>query len=291
MSGAPLSALRRFVDELLPFAVRLATGAVGRWREPLGDLGRQRIFFANHSSHLDAILVWAMLPGDLRRRVRPVAAKDYWEGGAIRPWLARRFRAVLVERNSESVKKHPLEAVFDALDAGDSLIIFPEGTRSPDGEIAAFKSGLHRLAKRAPEADLVPVHLENLNRILPKGEFLPAPALCFAAFGEPTRLLPGESRDAFLERTRGLVLDLAAWQVERRRRGEDAPTPPRAPAPPAPPTPPGEAETVASPDAKAEPPSDVLTESPSDAAVVDDEGEAETALASPAAEAPTEAAP
>ena len=89
-----------------------------------------------------------------------------------------------------------------------SVILFPEGTRGSGDEPARFKSGLYYIAKARPTLELVPVYLENLGRILPKGEFLPVPLLATATFGSPLRLVEGESRDAFLERARAAIIAL-----------------------------------------------------------------------------------
>ena len=196
--------------------IRLVTGAQARWVgvEPVGPDGTapQRIYFANHSSHLDAPVVWAALPREMRRRTRPVAARDYWERGRLRRHLALNvFRAVLIERQKVTAHSNPLGPMEDALAAGDSLILFPEGTRTDDaeGEMNAFKPGLWHLARKHPDAQLVPVYLENLSRILPKGEFIPVPLLAAVTFGAPVRVEEGEDKPAFLDRARRRVEALA----------------------------------------------------------------------------------
>jgi 1-acyl-sn-glycerol-3-phosphate acyltransferase len=194
----------------IALAARLLTGATPRWRGCAAE-PRLRVYFANHSSNLDFVLLWASLPQFLRRRTRPVAAHDYWTTGVMRPWLASKvFRAVLIERKNVNRANNPMTPMCDALRAGDSLIIFPEGTRNPSGEIGEFKSGIHHLAREVPEAEFVPVYIENLNRVLPKGEILPVPILCSVNFGEPLRLLPGESKPAFLGRARDAIISLRA---------------------------------------------------------------------------------
>ncbi|MCW5547892.1 MAG: 1-acyl-sn-glycerol-3-phosphate acyltransferase [Opitutaceae bacterium] len=168
------------------------------------------IWFANHSSHLDFAIIWAALPGPWRAKVRPVAGRDYWEAGPLRRWLARRvFHAVLIERQRVTVANNPLEPMLAALDAGDALIVFPEGTRSRDGTLQPFKAGLYHLARARPTIPLVPVYLDNLNRILPKGDFLPVPLLAGVHAGPPIRLGEGESRELFLGRARQAVLEAA----------------------------------------------------------------------------------
>ena len=171
------------IAALLIGLTRFLVGGSGQW---LGcaPSARQRIYFANHSSHLDTLILWAAMPPDLRRRVRPVAAADYWGKGAVQRHIALKvLNAVLIERNARG--SDPLEPLRDALAAGDSLIIFPEGTRAFARLPGAFKPGLYHLAKAFPEAELVPVFLDNLRRALPKGSFFPVPISCVARFGWP----------------------------------------------------------------------------------------------------------
>jgi 1-acyl-sn-glycerol-3-phosphate acyltransferase len=199
-----------------PTLIRLVTGAQARWTgvEPFAPDGSipQRIYFANHSSHLDAPVIWSSLPAALRRRTRPVAARDYWEGSAIRRRIANNvFRAILIDRTRTSAHASPLAPLEEALAAGDSLILFPEGTRTDDegGEMNPFKPGLWHLARKHPEVQLVPVHLESLNRILPKGEFILVPLLAAVTFGAPVILAEGEGKPSFLQRARQSVEALA----------------------------------------------------------------------------------
>jgi len=168
------------------------------------------IYFANHSSHLDFPVIWAALPAAVRARARPVAGRDYWEQSALRRRLARDvFNAVLIERRQVTVATNPLEPMLAALDAGDSLIVFPEGTRSPDGRIHAFKPGLHHLARARPGVPLVPVYLQDLTRILPKGDILPVPLIASLTVGTPMGLEPAETKQDFLRRAQGAVESLA----------------------------------------------------------------------------------
>ncbi len=183
-------------------AGRLVGGGSVSWQtDPYA--ARQRIFFANHSSHLDFVLVWAHLPPAVRRRTRPVAAQDYWESGPARRYFAASvFDAVLIDRNGGG--REAVARMVEGLGDSRSLIVFPEGTRG-SGEVAEFKSGLYHLACARPDVELVPVSLENLNRILPKGEFVPVPMISRVVFGPGLRLEEGESKADFLERTRDAV--------------------------------------------------------------------------------------
>ena len=166
---------RAVIGSALAGLSRLVTGATVVWHcDPRRE--GPRIYFGNHSSHLDFMLIWSALPTGLRRGARPVAGRDYWENGPVRRYLAAQvFHAVLIDRAGEGVRCDPtaarasIERMAAELDAGHSLIVFPEGTRARDGDVGPFKSGLFHLARTRPDAELVPVYLENLNRILPKG--------------------------------------------------------------------------------------------------------------------------
>jgi 1-acyl-sn-glycerol-3-phosphate acyltransferase len=204
------------IEALLASACKLVTGATVEWHcDPNADV--QRIYFGNHSSHLDFIAIWSALPPRLRRRTRPVAGRDYWEGSAVRRYLAADvFRAVLIDRGHSNpdqaviAARASVEQMARAMGDRDSLIVFPEGTRSIDGVIRPFKSGLYHLARARPDVELIPVHLENLNRILPKGESLPVPMLSRVTFGTPLRCDASEQKNEFLTRSRAALLDLEA---------------------------------------------------------------------------------
>jgi 1-acyl-sn-glycerol-3-phosphate acyltransferase len=190
---------------LLAFVARLVTGAQGHWKGS-PPKAEQRIYFANHQSHLDWVLIWAALPAELRRDTRPIAARDYWTATPFRQWLTTEvFNAVYVTRQ-RSDDEDPLQPLIDALEHGDSLVIFPEGTRSSLGEPLPFKSGLYHLARRFPELPLIPAWIDNVQRVMPKGEVVPVPILCTVTFGAPLTLAAGEDKHAFLERARAAVL-------------------------------------------------------------------------------------
>ncbi len=168
----------------------------------------QRIYFANHQSHADLVMLWAALPQELRGITRPIAAKDYWTASPFRAWITREvFNAVYVDR-TRTDDSDPLEPLIQALAQGDSIILFPEGTRGPGGEPQPFKAGLYNLARQFPHVVLVPAWINNVQRLMPKGEVVPVPILCSVTFGAPVQLADGEDRGAFLARARQAVVDL-----------------------------------------------------------------------------------
>jgi 1-acyl-sn-glycerol-3-phosphate acyltransferase len=195
---------------LLALLTRLITGVQARWVAGAPSTA-QRVYFANHTSHLDTLVIWASLPPLLRERTRPVAAADYWDRPGLRRWLATQvLHALLVERAAGCGSREALRRIDEALAAGDSLILFPEGTRGDGATIGALKPGLYFVARQRPEVELVPVFLQNLSRILPKGEVLPVPLLGSATFGAPLALGPGEDRSRFLQRARDALINLGA---------------------------------------------------------------------------------
>ena len=187
---------------------RLLSGASARWIASQPDTC-QRVYFAHHTSHLDALVVWASLPQPVRELTRPVAAKDYWSRGMLRRWLAEEvFDALLIDRTDIKVHQSPVDLMLREIGTTKSLIVFPEGSRSVTGEVGEFKSGLYYLAKKRPDIELVPVHIDNLNRVLPRGEFLPVPLLSCISFGPPMWLERDEMKADFLSRARRAVLAL-----------------------------------------------------------------------------------
>jgi 1-acyl-sn-glycerol-3-phosphate acyltransferase len=185
--------------------VRLLTGAQARWHG-CPPKAEQRIYFANHQSHADLVLLWAALPKELRSITRPIAAKDYWTASSLKRWITTEvFNAVYVEREKRG-DEDPLQPLVDALESGDSLILFPEGTRGFAEDPQPFRSGLYNLAQRFPAVVLVPAWIHNVQRVMPKGEVVPVPVLCSVTFGAPIQLKPEESRTQFLERAREAVM-------------------------------------------------------------------------------------
>lgn len=205
----PLSILAWCVGQVLLLGSRAWTGVRPLWLG-LKPCLKQRVYFANHGSHGDFVMIWACLPSHLRRATRPVAGQDYWLASALRRFAASRvFRALLINRQPQAGDPSPVELMARVLSEGDSLILFPEGTRNTsDVALLPFKSGLFHLSRHTPDAEFVPVWIDNIRRVIPKGELVPVPMVCTVSFGAPLGLDPAESKESFLQRAQQAVLAL-----------------------------------------------------------------------------------
>lgn len=231
MSVAPPTPLwRRLlalgVGQLVIAGSRLLTGVHAHWKDTAPSRA-QTLYFANHGSHGDFVLVWATLPASLRRHTRPVAAEDYWLASTVRRFIGRDvFNALTISRQGHEPGHDPVQQMADVLRNGDSLIMFPEGTRNTgDATLLPLRSGLYHLARECPRTRFVPVWLGNVRRVLPKGAILPVPLACSVNYGAPIQLQPDEDKQAFLARARAAMLAL------RPEPDRDRGTPPAAEAP------------------------------------------------------------
>lgn len=195
---------------LIVVFARFITAVRGRW-DGVAPTDEQRVYFANHASHGDFVLIWTVLPRRMRFATRPVAGSDYWLKSSLRRFIGRDvFNAVLIDRDRESRTSDPVAQMTEALDAGSSLIVFPEGTRNTtDARLLPFKSGLFHLAQARPNVALVPVWIDNLNRVMPKGEFVPVPLICTVTFGAALSIASTETKQEFLARAEAALLALS----------------------------------------------------------------------------------
>jgi 1-acyl-sn-glycerol-3-phosphate acyltransferase len=199
--------MKQITVPVLAAIAKILSGATVRWVDCEPDTC-QRVYFANHTSHLDALVLWASLPKHIRNLTRPVAAVDYWQGGPVRRYMASVFNVLLIDRKKIKVHNSPIDMMIREIGNSNSLIVFPEGGRNVTGEMREFKSGLFHLAKKRPDLELMPVYIDNLNRVMPKGEFLPVPLLSCISIGSPIWLESGETKSDFLKRARSSILKL-----------------------------------------------------------------------------------
>ena len=190
--------------------VSFLTGIRAKFEGDIAFAPERKVYFANHNSHADFIMVQLALPKRWRKVARPVAGADYWLKGAFRRFLINHvFNGLLIMRNGNDPKAIT-QQMSDALAAQSSLIIFPEGTRNTDDNtlLLPFKSGIYHLAHQNPDVGFVPIWINNINRVLPKNQVIPVPILCDVMIGEPLYLQADEDKDAFLQRARAAMLAL-----------------------------------------------------------------------------------
>ena len=209
------SPLARVLDTFLCLITSFITGVTSRPASDLAFTPTNKVYYANHASHGDFVLVWISLPKTWRMLTQPVAGADYWLGSKLKAFIAEQvFRVLLIDRQSDP--KQAIAAMDGALKEGKSLILFPEGTRNTtdDQILLPFKSGLYHLARENENVEFVPVWINNINRVLPKGKILPIPLLCDVRIGEVIKKLPDEDKTEFLTRTRQALLDLAPQEAK-----------------------------------------------------------------------------
>lgn len=170
-----------------------------RHRERLPRRG-PAILIANHNSHLDTLAVLSGMPLSVLWQVRPVAAADHF-GKGIRGWMARHLvRALLIERGAGKGAA-AVAPVLAALDRGEIILFFPEGSRGEPEVLAPFRPGIAHLVSARPAAPVIPVYLHNTGKCCPKGTWLPVPFTCEMIVGQasdlqdlPPAALPGVLR-------------------------------------------------------------------------------------------------
>jgi 1-acyl-sn-glycerol-3-phosphate acyltransferase len=186
------------------FALFVGLRVRGREHLPATD---PFVLIANHSSHIDTAALLSLFPGKRLKRIRPVAAADYFERNRIVSALTRTlFHTLPVARTTKSPESDPRPRMLEALDRGNSLILFPEGTRGSGTDLGRFRRGIAWLAQQRPDLPIVPAYLENMGRALPKGELLPVPFFCGIRVGPAIH--PRGSTEEILRALENAVLSL-----------------------------------------------------------------------------------
>jgi len=178
-----------------------------RRREQL-PAGGPAVLVANHNSHLDAVALISLFPLRMLSKLRPVAAQDYFFRNPFLKWFALSIMGIIpLDREVKSKRKHPLASINEALDRGEIVIVFPEGSRGAPEQLGDFKAGIAHIAKKNPEAPLVPIYMHGLGKVLPKGEALLVPFFLDVFIGEAIQWQ--DNKKAFMEELSARMTTLA----------------------------------------------------------------------------------
>lgn len=213
-AARPFGPLRLLFLTLLarPF-VRVFTGMDVIDRARLPQTG-PAIICANHNSHMDAFMLLTLFPNRLLQQVRPVAAADYFLANPAISWVSLNLIGISPISRKVARGEDVLAPARKALDRGEIILVFPEGTRSKDGELGPLKAGVARLAEAFPETPVYPIWIEGAGRVLPKGARTPVPMNCTALVGEPMRWTG--DRQGFMGLLRERLAELAAKAPPQR---------------------------------------------------------------------------
>jgi len=148
----------------------------------------QFVLASNHNSHADAVTLMSAIPPKMLAKTFPVAAADYFGRNkfiSFISWLFLNLILIPRKRASEAGEKDPIQIMDDALKNGKSLILFPEGSRGEAGKLQTFKKGIGILMERNRKIPIIPIYMEGIGRVLPKGNKIMLPSLTKIYVGDP----------------------------------------------------------------------------------------------------------
>lgn len=167
------------------------------------------IIIANHNSHLDTLVLFNLFPWRLLRKIRPVAAADYFCKNKILRWFSTQIMGIIPIHRGRMIKgSDPFELISSSLHKGEIILLYPEGTRGEPEQMQSIKKGIHHLAKKHPTVPIIPIFMHGLGKSLPKGEFILVPFFCDIFIGNP--LIETEDADAFVAQIQEAFANLAA---------------------------------------------------------------------------------
>lgn len=165
------------------------------------------ILIANHNSHLDTLVLMSIYPLRKLRRMRPVSAADYFLRTPIKRWFSTKIIRIIpmtrptvrpskskpsIGKSKPNLGTSPFDPIFEAIETGDIVIFFPEGSRGAPEQLTEFRNGIARIAQHHPDIPIVPIFMHGLGKALPKGDFVLVPFFCDIIIGKP---LTGDGRD------------------------------------------------------------------------------------------------
>jgi len=171
---------------LVPFILKPLTGIVYKHSEVLTQ-ANQFIIIANHNSHIDTLALMSAMPKHKIVKIKPVAAGDYFGSSKWKSVLTRVFtNALLIPRccSLKNKSQDPFRIMLKALKRGQSLIIYPEGSRGKANEMQEFKNGIGHILLKYPHIAYIPTYIENTGKVLPKDTIVPVPFNCKVVFGD-----------------------------------------------------------------------------------------------------------
>jgi 1-acyl-sn-glycerol-3-phosphate acyltransferase len=166
------------------FVVLIVLGLNIRNRAKLPQTG-PAIIIANHNSHLDTMVLMTLFKINLLPKIHPIAAADYFLKNRFLAWFSQQIIGIIpITRIGHDSQSDPLLPCYQALDNGEIIILFPEGTRGEPEKLSAFKKGISYLAEKYPHVPVVPIFMHGLGKSLPKGEYLLVPFFCDIYIGD-----------------------------------------------------------------------------------------------------------